>query len=263
MDFDYWLKQDPAKPLSPDIEWSKPGQKAQAGRLTIIGGNKHGFAAVAESYNDALKAGVGAARVILPNSFARTIPTNTTDTVFVPTNPSGGMSQKGFDQLKAGASWGNATLLIGDSGRNSETAIMFEALLRDFRSPFVITRDAIDLVRGNAEELLSRDNTCLVASFAQVQKLLQSVYFPKQLLFSMQLLQVVEVLHKLTLSYPVIMVTFHQDQLMIAHGGQIITMPFGNPMSIWRGAVATKAAVYWLQHPAAPLQAIATSWTTD
>ena len=50
MEYDYWRKQNPAKPLFPDIEWAKPEQRAQRGRLGIVGGNKLGFAGVAEAY---------------------------------------------------------------------------------------------------------------------------------------------------------------------------------------------------------------------
>ena len=44
----YWQQQTQENPLNPDIEWSKPEQRNQAGRLGIIGGNKLGFAGVAE-----------------------------------------------------------------------------------------------------------------------------------------------------------------------------------------------------------------------
>ena len=54
MEYDYWHKQNPAKPLFPDIEWAKPEQRAQRGRLGIVGGNKLGFAGVAEAYQTAL-----------------------------------------------------------------------------------------------------------------------------------------------------------------------------------------------------------------
>lgn len=259
MDYDYWRRQDPEKPLFPDIEWGRPEQRSQAGKLAIIGGNKHGFAAVAQAYTDAQAIGAGSVRVILPSSFQKTIPPSVLDTVFVPINPSGGMSGDALEQLKAGVAWADGTLLIGDSGRNSETAILFEALLRQFDKPFVITRDAVDLLKNSSELLLTRNDTTLVVSFAQLQKLMQAVYFPKQLLFSMQLAQVVEVLHKLTLSYAATIVTFHLDQLIIAHQGRIITTAFDNPMQIWRGTTATKVAVYWLQNPAKPLEAISSS----
>lgn len=259
MDFDYWRRQDPDKPLFPDIEWSRPQQRALAGKLVIIGGNQHGIAAVAQAYSDAQEVGVGSVRAILPHNFQKTIPANVTDTIFVPINPSGGMSSDALDQLKAGVAWADATLLIGDSGRNSETAILVENLLRQFDKPFVITRDAVDLLKNSAELLLTRPNTALVVSFAQLQKLLQAIYFPKQLLFSMQLSQIVEVMHKASLSFEAIIVTFHLDNLIIAHQGKVITTAFDNPMQIWRGTTATRAAVYWLQNPAKPLEAITAS----
>jgi NAD(P)H-hydrate repair Nnr-like enzyme with NAD(P)H-hydrate dehydratase domain len=260
METSFWLRQDPDKPLFPDIEWSRPEQKSLAGRLLIVGGNTNGMVAVASAYQESLAAGVGSARVILPDSFAKTIPPNVTDTVFVPTNASGGISQDSLDQIKAGVAWSDATLLIGDSGRNSETAIVLEQVLQEFDKPFIITRDAVDLLKNSAELMLNRKQTTLVVSFAQLQKLLQAVYFPKQLLFSMQLAQVVDTLHKMTLSFECTLVTFHQEQIIVASEGKVITMPFGNPMSIWRGSVATKAAVYWLQHRNKPLEAIASSF---
>ena len=64
----YWQQQTASKPLFPDIEWSKPEQRALAGRLGIIGGNKLGFAAVAEAYSTAHDSGVGEVRVLLPDA---------------------------------------------------------------------------------------------------------------------------------------------------------------------------------------------------
>ena len=55
----------------PDVEWNKPERRDQAGKLGIIGGNKLGFLAVAESYQEALKAGVGEARVLLPDALKK------------------------------------------------------------------------------------------------------------------------------------------------------------------------------------------------
>ena len=49
MEYDYWRKQEESRPLFPDIEWAKPEQRAQRGRLGIVGGNKLGFAGVAEA----------------------------------------------------------------------------------------------------------------------------------------------------------------------------------------------------------------------
>ena len=74
MDFSYWKKQSADAPLFPDIEWSKPEQRSFAGKLGIVGGNKLGFAGVAEAYGVATNAGVGQVRVLLPDVLRKTIP---------------------------------------------------------------------------------------------------------------------------------------------------------------------------------------------
>ena len=255
----YWRRQTADKPLFPDVEWSKPEQRSLAGRLAIIGGNKLGFAALAGAYSDALKTGIGECRVVLPDALKRSIPTSITDVVFVPTNPSGGMAQGSTPQLQAAANWATGTLLIGDAGRNSETAIVFEDVLRNYAGPLTITRDAIDLLKANSELMVSRKDTLLVASFGQIQKLFQTVYYPKILTFSMQLINFVEALHKFTITYPVTLMVLHQEHIIIAEGGNITTTPWHQPMAIWRGSVAAHAAVYWAWNPKKPLEATTAS----
>ncbi len=88
---------------------------------------------------------------------------------------------------------------------------------------------------------------------------MQSVYYPKILSFSMQLMQLVETLHKFTITYPIGLVTFHQNQLIIAKGGEVVTQEFDDPMMIWRGTTATRAACYLLWEPKKPLEAITAS----
>ena len=259
MDTSYWQIQDTTKPLFPDIEWSKPERHDQAGRLGIIGGNNLGFAGVAESYTAASSAGVGSVRVLLPDVLKRTVPSVITDTIFAASNPSGGLARDALHEMRALGDWANSILLIGDAGRNSETALVYDEFIASYTGQLTITRDAIDLVKNNASLLLDRDNTMLVASFAQVQKLFQSVYYPKVLTFSMHLAQLVEALHKFTLTYPVIIVTLHRNTVVVARNGYIVTQPWENPMTIWRGTTATRAASYWIWTPSRPIEAIAYS----
>ena len=127
----YWHKQTLEKPLYPDIEWSRPEQRSRAGKLGIIGGNKLGFAGVAESYSTALNAGVGEVRVLLPDVLRKTIPTNITDTVFGASNPSGSLAREATSELRALGQWASSILMVGDAGRNSETAILYEDFLLD------------------------------------------------------------------------------------------------------------------------------------
>lgn len=262
MEHTYWLTQSSDKPLFPDIAWSKPEQRSQAGHLGIIGGNKLGFAGVAEAYSVALETGVGKATVLLPDVLKKTIPTTILDTRFAPTTPSGSMAKSALSMMKALAGESGGILLIGDAGRNSETAVLYEQFLSEYTGMATISRDAIDLVKNNAKLLVERPDTLLVASFAQVQKLFQATYYPKMLTFSMQLLQFVEALHKFTTTYPVSIVTLHKDTLVVAHNGQVVTRAWENPMAIWRGTVAARAATWWLWDQTKPLEAVATSLST-
>jgi ADP-dependent NAD(P)H-hydrate dehydratase / NAD(P)H-hydrate epimerase len=259
-DFSYWQKQEPGKPLFPDIVWQKPEQKLHAGKLLLLGGSAHGFAAVAQAYSDAQKAGVGECRVVLPDALKKTIDPKTYDCVFVPTNQSGGITKNGLTQLKAAAAWADGMLLIGDAGRNSETAIVYEQLLATFPDKLtIITRDAVDLLKSAWPELLQREQTVLIVTFAQLQKIFQSVYYPRTMLFSMQLSNLVDALHKFTITYPVTMTTFHQNQLVVAKAGDVSTTPWEEPMLIWRGSVAAKAAVFAIQQKTQLFKAITTS----
>ena len=254
----YWQKQSSTKPLFPDIEWNRPEQRAHAGRLAIIGGNKLGFVAIRDAYEVANELGAGQIRAILPDVLKKTVPTSINDVLFLPSNPSGGFSREALPEFHAACAWADLCLLIGEAGRNSETAMAFESLL-DGNGHLVITRDAVDLLMPAMNRIVEREKTTLVVSFAQLQKIFQTVYYPKILSFSMQLMQLVESLHKFTITYPVTIVTFHQNQLIIAHDGNIITQEFDQPMAIWRGITASRAASYLLWNPKQPLEAIATS----
>lgn len=259
MTHSYWQKQSSSKPLFGDIEWNRPQQKARAGKLAVIGGSKLGFAAVSEAYQTARQTGVGQVRAVLPDALKRSLPPDLLDTVFVPTNESGGFSQDAYDDVRAGLAWADHGLLIGDAGRNSQTAIIFEKLL-DTDQPLTITRDAVDLLASASQTLVHRPSTTLVMSFAQTQKLLKRVYYPKVLTFSMPLANLVDVLHKFTITYPITIVTFHQGQLVAAYDGQVVSQELDEPMLIWRGITAAKVASYQTWTPKQPLGAAVASF---
>ena len=246
MEYSYWHTQSKDKPLFADIEWSKPEQRAQAGKLGILGGNKLGFAGVAEAYGVAHGAGVGATRVLLPDILRKTVPPSITDATFAASNPSGSLGKDALLEMSALGSWADGVLLVGDAGRNSETAIVYEQFLESYSGPLTITRDAIDLLKNSSQQLVDRKQTLLVLSFAQLQKLFSSVYYPKILTFSMQLGSLVEALHKFTITYPVAIMVLHKDHLVVAEGGEVSSTAWEEPMLIWRGVTATKAATYWL-----------------
>lgn len=259
MSFDYWLRQEPGKPLYPDIEWSKPERRDQAGKLLVIGGNKLGFAGVADSYETLLATGVGQVKVLLPDCLKKSVPSTLLDVLFSACTPSGGLSKEALPDMRAAGAWADSVLLIGDAGRNAETALAYEEFIGSYSGNLTATRDAVDLVKNNPNLLVERTGTLLVVSFAQLQKLFQGLYYPKVLTFSMQLLQLVEALHKFTTTYPCTIMTLHKDTMVVAHNGHIVTQPWDEPMALWRGTVAAKASAYAMWNKTEALKAVTQS----
>lgn len=255
-DFSYWQKQT-NKPLFPEIEWSKPEQRSRSGKLGIIGGNKLGFASVAASYKTALETGVGEIRIILPDALHKSMP-DIPDIIYSRSTGTGSLAKDAAEDLTALGEWADGVLFIGDAGRNSETTILYENFLHEYKKPVVLTRDAIDLIRPSDSALVERPDTLLVLSFAQAQKLFQTVYYPKVLTFSMQLMRFVEALHKFTITYPITLAVFSQDVMLVAHEGAVTSTPYG-AIRVWRGEAATRAAAYWLWNIKKPLESITSS----
>ena len=263
MDYSYWQKQEPRKPLFETVAWSRPEQKARAGRLGIVGGSNGMITAPAAAYETANKTGAGDVKVLLPDVMKRKLPPAMTGILFGASNPSGSLSREALNELLALGQWSEGVLLVGDAGRNSETAIIYEQFTHDYNGPLTITRDAVDLLKNTYASLVERRDTLLVMSFAQAQKLFQSLYYPKVLTFSMNLTSFVEALHKFTITYPVALSVLHQNNLVIAYDGKVSSTPWESAMSIWRGDVATRAAVYWLWNPGKVFEAATTSLVAD
>lgn len=250
--FDYWQVQS-EKLLFPEIEWGKPEQKTQAGKILIVGGGAGNFRSLALAYDTAHKTGAGQVRVLAPESLRKTLKVEkNTDVTFAPSNTSGGFSSEALSDLKAGEAWADLILFIGDTNKNSETAILFEKFLLETTKPTVLTRDAIDILLNSFGELLLNQNLTIIASFAQLQKIFQAVFYPKVLTFSMRLPQLVENLHKFTLTFPSQIITFHAESLIAAKTGTVFSIPANSPVTkgrvspirIWNGEIPTKIAVW-------------------
>ena len=99
MNHSYWQRQVTGQPLFPDIEWSRPEQKSNLGKLGIVGGNKLGFISVAESYQTALKTGIGEVRVLLPLDLKKAVPTIISDVIYGPSNLSGGLNRDSLGEM--------------------------------------------------------------------------------------------------------------------------------------------------------------------
>lgn len=256
---DYWHKQTKDEPLFPELLWSRPENKRQAGKLLIIGGNQFGFAAPAEAYQAAVSAGIGTAKVLLPNALQKTVGQHLETAEFAASTPSGSFGRQALGELLELAQWADGVLLAGDLGRNSETAILLEDFFQKYPGQLTLTKDAVDYVYPLAIAVLSRKDTTLVLSLAQLQKLAKAAGSTVPVQFSMDLLQLIAFLHNFTEEHAVNIIVKHLGNILVAVDGQVSTTKLVTERPVWRVATAAAASVWWLQQPTLVFNALSTS----
>lgn len=257
MELTYWHKQSDDQPLYPDLLWSRPENRAHAGKLGIIGGNLHGFSAAAEAYTFAVDAGIGTARVLLPDSLKSTVGRVFEAGEYSSSTPSGSFSQKSLSEFLELSSWADGILLAGDFGQNSETAIVLESFLTKFTGQVTITGDAINYFINQPPKLLLRPNTLLVLEMSQLQKLAIGAKFTQAFTSIMDLIRAVEVLHNFSKTFKSAIIVRHQDTVYVAVDGQVST----TKSNFNTNQIAPHASVFYLQNPTKPFEALTSSVT--
>lgn len=235
---DYWHRI--TSPIQ-DLSWNLPEQKNDT--LNIVGGNEQSFNTIIRISEYATSnTNFKSINTILPNALQSKLP-QLDNLVFLPSTDSGSFSDSSdFQKIQNEA---NAALFLGDFSKNAITARAVSSACHLSEIPLLITRDTVDLIGSvNPEPLLMNENLVIFASMAQLQKLFRAVYYPKMLLLSAPLMQIVETLHKFTLSYPITIITFHDGQIIVAKNGNIATVSLANTdysvISLWQGQLAVK-----------------------
>jgi ADP-dependent NAD(P)H-hydrate dehydratase / NAD(P)H-hydrate epimerase len=238
-----WLKQTPDKPLFPDTLWSRPENKRYAGKLLIIGGHKQAFNEVSAAYSAALKAGAGTVRVILPSSLQKMLVKLFPEAEYAASNQIGSFSRQALGTLLDASEWADAVLLAGDFGRNSETAIMLESFIEKFEGRLALSGDSLDYFLSQPQRLVSRENTLLIATLTQLQKLAA----PALIQQNADLINIVEQVSTWVSQTDLSVVTVHSKQAILAYKQQISTTPV--KISIPDVNLAAYATVWYLQQP--------------
>ena len=233
-----------------DLKWNIPERKQ--GRINVIGGNVGNFRTevkVAEylTANYPLEL----VNVVLPDVLQDKLPP-VPGLVWLKSTDSGSLADA--EELTKTIEAGDYNILVGDLSKNNVTAKAVAEACRNASKPLLITRDAVDVVAENAtDELLMNENLVFFASVAQLIKLLRAVYYPKMLLMSQSLVQVAEILHKFTLSYPANIITLHSGQILVAQNGKVVAVSLEKsgytPITIWNGELASKIATLNLYNP--------------
>jgi hypothetical protein len=262
MDRTYWHKQIPRKPLFPQLEWSRPENRLAAGKLLVVGGHLHSFAAPAEAYTEAERAGIGSVRAFLPVALRRTVGRAFVAGEFGASTPSGSFSQQALGELLEQAHWADGVLFAGDLGRNAETAILLEKFLSKNSVAATLTKDVVDYVTATPQSVLQRDQTTLVLSFSQLQRLGMAGQVSTPVTFGMDLLHLIDWLHEFTERFAPHIIVKHLETIFVAVDGQVSTTKPIQDSSMWRLKIAAHASVWWLQNPSKPFEALTTAVAT-
>lgn len=246
MDYFKKYEDNPAE----DLRWNISEQKQ--GIIAVAGGNGQSFRTVAKTAEWIGKNyHLEEIKIVLPDSLQGKLPP-VPGLVFVKSTESGSLADE--EGLMVALETADYGVLVGDFSKNTTTEHVIAKICDRSMKPLLITRDTVDLLASGAgEKVLMNENLVLMASVAQLTKLLRAVYYPKMLTMSQSLVQVAEVLHKFTLSYPVSIVTLHNGQLVIAKSGEVAVVPMEksgySPITMWDGELAAKIAIYNMYNP--------------
>jgi hypothetical protein len=253
----YWQKQTKELPLFGELLWSRPENRLHAGKLLVMGGNAHGFSAPAAVYSEAGKAGIGTCRVLLPEALHKTVGQLFPAAEYATsTATSGGFAKAALAEWLSQSAWADGVVLAGDFGRNSETAILIETYLEKYGNQLTLVNDAVDYAIDTPDLFLYRPETTLVLTMTQLQKLLTAAKFPLAVKSSMALLQLADLLYRFSQEHQVNIVTHHDGAIVVSVNGRLSsTRDHDADLT----SVAAHAAVWWLQNPAKPFEALTTS----
>lgn len=246
-DLSYWQKQ--TQPLFADLAWNIPEQKT--GHVLVVGGSAQSFANTMRSAEYlANHFPIRNVELILPDALRNKVPA-LANVNFTTATTNGAFAKSAL--LNDYFAKSTMILLTGEFSRNAETAIALTDAIKQTTAPIVLARDSVDLLASASSQILQNPNLFLIASMAQLQKVFRAVYYPRMIMLSQPLVPTIETLHKFTLTYPAAILTYHQNNILVAYGGKVSSTLIDNtnytPLSLWSGTLAAKITALNLYNP--------------
>lgn len=236
------LQKQTKDPLFEDTLWSQPVNQQAAKKLLIIGGHGQQFSLTQASYQAAMEAGIGEARVVLPKSL-RSIIGQAPGCHFVPSTPSGSFGKEGTEEIMRMITECDGALLAGELSTNSETIALIEHMTDQSPQPLMLGDEAVRLLL-HAPRTLQRAGRALIMTLTTASELAKTFRIPiyvKQPDVN-KTRQLLEALDK-QLGRPV--VVYDQEQILVSAAGAISVTPIIQlTLAQLQGGMAT----WWLQH---------------
>lgn len=255
-----YTQQTATEPVFEELLWSKPETKRTAGKLLIVGGNAHGISAPLQAYETAQDAGIGHTRVLLPDALKPVVGQMLEQGDYAPSTPSGSLSKQALAELLDVSTWADVTLLAGDLGRNSETAILLESFLSKTTDRLIATADAADYIISSPDMVATtRNNLLLVISLSQLQKYIKRRGHKQTATLDSSLPQLTTLLKEINEETGLSIITRHHDNILFVHNQRVSVTNAKDAPAIWRLRVAVFASVWLAQQPEKPFESITTA----
>jgi|GEM_PF-3442542 len=245
MNLGNFTQQTKGKAQYPEMLWSKPENRNYAGKMALIGGNLNGFSNLSNSYALLQKEVINSVSIELPDSLLKKLHGLLPEGIYLPSNPSGGLSKKALSEMLIHSINSDHTLMIGDLGQNSETEILIERFFEEHKGWTTIANDTIDLIGNVPNKILSRGKVNIVLSFSKLQKILTKAKYDKPLTSNLSLQGVAEILQDLTDRYNISIITFYLDKCIYAYSNKVGMAQIPEDYNL----ISVKSAVWIMQNP--------------
>lgn len=255
MSDDFWQQQTD-QPLFPNMLWSRPETKQGAGKMLVIGGQAQEFIHVAESFAAAEDAGAGTVRVFMPES-TRKLTKMLPNIEYAPSNASGSFSSTALAELLEASQWCDGTLLAGDLGKNSETNLMLESFMAGYNGTLIVASATLPSITMPAKDLFQSNNTVLVLTFGEFQKLGVSLGLSTPITSDSSTPVLAALLHDITTKYPVALTIMREKVTWTASTGNVALTHPKKAKSV--GQLSAQTAVWCIQNPNKTFEAITTA----
>jgi hypothetical protein len=242
------------QPLFPDLLWSRPENKRQAGKLLIIGGHASEFQNISACYSFAHEAGAGHIRFLMPQSLSK-LAGHIEGAEFAPSNRSGGFAKTALAQFFDLSEWADHVLLAGDLGKNSETTVILDGFLLKGPKPITLAQDSLRSIGIDFSRLINMSPTLIVdRSIFQKIATAMGTHVPITSLTTYENMgSIIQDISKRSKAKLVIM---DEANIWNAANGNLVATQ-SKPIDM--NALAAYCAVWQMQNPTKTLEALATA----
>lgn len=238
--------------LFPKVLWTKPLNRAQAGRLLVVGGHAQQFSQLQLLYQLAAAAGIGQCHLVMPDSLSKLIEPHP-DFHFVPSTPAGSLGRAALGTISSLAPEYDAVILGVDWSQNSETTGLGEALINHLDTRLIVVAEAIDLL-GVYLKKVEPERLLIITQMPQLFKLANRWRLALRISGQGALAKAnwLQQLERLTEGNYFLA----ESDALVASRGRVSLTSLKTD-HFWLAAAL--ASTFWLQHRTEPFQALTTA----